>query len=124
MLFLACYNYINFNCLFWHLQLSQAKTNASEAFKQAEAAYQQSDRYLNRTKALINEGNELIANLTSVLNNNTASPDEIQKLAEEVGAGAGADLKCSYETNNTFLLFLDIGIGLGTWSRGNKGIGK
>lgn len=33
---------------------------------------------------MIVEGNELIANLTNILNNNTASPSEIRKLAEEV----------------------------------------
>lgn len=66
------------------LQLSQAKTNASEGYRRAESAYQQADRYLNTTKDLITEGNELIANLTKVLESNTASPSEIRKLAEEV----------------------------------------
>lgn len=38
---------------------------------------------------MIDEGGELINNLTEILNNNTASPSEIKKLAEEV----------SYETD-------------------------
>lgn len=33
---------------------------------------------------MITEGNELIGNLTAILNNNTASPAEIKKLADEV----------------------------------------
>ena len=41
---------------------------------------------MNRTKALITDGNDLIANLTEILNNNTASPAEIKKLAEEVSS--------------------------------------
>lgn len=40
--------------------------------------------YFNRTQAMITEGNELIGNLTAILNNNTASPAEIKKLADEV----------------------------------------
>lgn len=67
--------------------MSQAKTNATEAYKRAEIACQAANAYLNRSKALISEGNDLIANLTVILNNNTASPSEIKKLAEEVSFG-------------------------------------
>lgn len=66
------------------MKLSHAKNNATEAFKRAEDACTEANRYLNRTKTLINEGNDLIVNLTTILNNNTASPSEIKKLAEEV----------------------------------------
>lgn len=41
---------------------------------------------MNETKELIYQGNELIANLTNVLNNNTASPDEIRNIAEQTSA--------------------------------------
>lgn len=66
------------------MQLSQARANASEAFRRAEIVYESAALYLNRTKSLINEGNQLIQNLTGILQNNTASPSEIKKLAEEV----------------------------------------
>lgn len=65
-------------------QLSQAKLNATDAYKRAESALQQANSYFNRTRNLINEGNELIANLTGILHNKTASPEEIEKLANEV----------------------------------------
>lgn len=64
--------------------MSQAKSNATEAYKKAENALLVANTYLNRTKTLINDGNDLIANLSTILNNNTASPAEIKKLAEEV----------------------------------------
>lgn len=70
--------------IFFYFQLSQARTNATEAYRKAELACQAANAYLNRSKALISEGNDLIANLTVILNNNTASPGEIRKLAEEV----------------------------------------
>jgi len=66
--------------------LSQAKTNASEAYKKSEKAFIEADNYLNETKELISQGNDLIANLTNVLNNNTASPDEIRNIAEQTSA--------------------------------------
>lgn len=69
-----------------YFQLSQAKTNASEAFKKSEKAFIEAENYLNETKELIYQGNELIANLTNVLNNNTASPDEIRNIAEQTSA--------------------------------------
>lgn len=66
------------------VQLSQAKLNATEAYKKAENALLLANTHLNRTKAMIGDGNELITNLTNILNNNTASPVEIRKLADEV----------------------------------------
>lgn len=73
------------NCiLILHLQLSQAKSNATEAYKRAESALQQANAYFNRTRDQINKGNDLIANLTELLNDKTAPPEEIEKLANEV----------------------------------------
>lgn len=66
------------------MQLSQAKLNATDAYKRAEAALQQANSYFNRTKNMINDGNDLIGNLSAILNNKTASPQEIEKLANEV----------------------------------------
>lgn len=66
------------------LQLSQAKSNATEAYKRAENSLQIANDHLNRTKNMINQGNDLIANLTTILNNNTASPRELELLANDV----------------------------------------
>lgn len=58
--------------------------NATEAYKRAEAALQQANGYFNRTRNMIDDGNDLIGNLTAILNNKTASPEEIERLANEV----------------------------------------
>ena len=64
--------------------LSQAKTNASDAFRKSEKVFQEAEAFLNDTKNSIAIGNDLITNLTNVLNNNTASPNEIKSIAEKV----------------------------------------
>lgn len=74
------------NDFFIFFQLSQARANATEAFKRAEQASQQANAYLNETISSINYGNELISNLTEISQNNTASPKEIEDLAKEVSA--------------------------------------
>lgn len=85
--------------------------NATDAYKRAESALEQAGAYFNRTKSLITEGNELIANLTGILNNKTASPEEIEKLANEVSSHL--DYEFFFHINTItfvaiFSIFLDI----------------
>lgn len=65
--------------------LSHAKTNASEAFKKAEKAFQEAEGYLNATQQLSENGKDLITNLTNILNSNLASPSEIKEYIDKVG---------------------------------------
>lgn len=64
--------------------MSQAKTNASDAFHKSENAFLEAESYLNATKKLTEEGNKLVENLKDVLNGNIASPGEIKDFAEKV----------------------------------------
>uniref|UniRef100_W4VRM4 Putative laminin n=1 Tax=Corethrella appendiculata TaxID=1370023 RepID=W4VRM4_9DIPT len=64
--------------------MSQAKSNASEAHKKAQNASLVVEFYYNTTDQLITEANKLITNLTEVINNNEASPNEIKDLADQI----------------------------------------
>lgn len=78
---------------FLQLQLSQAKLNATDAYNRAEIALQQANNYFNRTRDQINKGSDLIGNLTDILNDKTAPPEEIEKLANEVSSDCNLSSK-------------------------------
>lgn len=64
--------------------LSQAKTNATEAWKRANNIFREAEDYYNVTSTGIETAKDAILQLTEVVSNTTASPEEIQALAEEV----------------------------------------
>ena len=64
--------------------MSQAKANASEAYKKATKIYDTAQMEFNKSEALIKESNDLINNLTEVINDNSASPGEIMNLAMQI----------------------------------------
>lgn len=63
--------------------LAQAKANASEAFSTAKSAHYDTELYLNRTNDFIKRGTESLTALSNILNDETASIDEIKELAEK-----------------------------------------
>ncbi|XP_059611859.1 laminin subunit beta-1 isoform X2 [Phlebotomus argentipes] len=63
--------------------LSQAKTNASEAWRRANGVFNESELYYNETDDYINVARSYITNLTDVINSNTALPSEIEAIADE-----------------------------------------
>ncbi|XP_055377658.1 laminin subunit beta-1 isoform X2 [Condylostylus longicornis] len=63
--------------------LAQAKQNASEAYIKASEAFEEAERYLNRTNKMIATGDELVNDLNNIINNQTASPESIEELAEK-----------------------------------------
>jgi laminin, beta 1 len=63
--------------------MSQAKTNASEAYRKATRAYESAKEYHNTTLDTVGNARELITYLTEAINNNTASPSEITALTED-----------------------------------------
>lgn len=64
--------------------LSQAKTNATEAWKRANNIFREAEEYYNLTSAGIDTAKDAIMQLTDVIRNNSASPEEIQAIAEDV----------------------------------------
>lgn len=64
--------------------VSHSKTEATDASKKAKETFDKVQQTYNATEALLSEGKELIANLTNVVSNNTASPNEIKSIAEEI----------------------------------------
>lgn len=64
--------------------LSQAKTNATEAWRRANKIFGFAEGYFNDTSEFIKLARNAIVQLTDVINNNTASPEEIQRLTDEV----------------------------------------
>lgn len=64
--------------------VSHSKTEAGDAHKKAKETFNKVEQTYNSTKALLTEGQELITNLTNVVSNNTASPNEIKNIAEEI----------------------------------------
>lgn len=67
--------------------LSQAKTNATEAWKRANKIFKDAETYSSETSEAIALSNSAVLQLTEALDNNVASPEEIQAIAEEVGVG-------------------------------------
>lgn len=65
--------------------LSQAKTNATEAWKRANSIFREAEEYYNLTSGGIETAKDAINQLTDITRNTTASPEEIQRIAEEVG---------------------------------------
>lgn len=64
--------------------VSHAKTEASDAHKKAKGNLKQVSETFNATEALLVKGKDLITNLTNVISNNTASPNEIKSIAEDI----------------------------------------
>lgn len=64
--------------------VSHSKTEAGEAHKKAKETFNKVEQTYNSTKSLLAEGKELITNLTNVVSNNTASPNEIKSIAEDI----------------------------------------
>lgn len=64
--------------------VSHSKTEAADAHKKAKETFDKVDQMYKSTDALLKEGRELITNLTNVVSNNTASPNEIKTIAEEI----------------------------------------
>lgn len=67
--------------------LSQAKTNATEAWKRANSIFREAEEYFNSTTTGMETASDAITQLADVIGNTTASPEEIQKIAEEVRGG-------------------------------------
>lgn len=65
--------------------LSQAKTNATEAWKRANSIFREAEEYYNTTSVGIETANDAVFQLTDVTKNSTASPETIQMIAAEVG---------------------------------------
>ncbi|XP_037959538.1 laminin subunit beta-1 [Teleopsis dalmanni] len=63
--------------------LFQAKVNASEAYQKAKSAYEDAERYRNRTNLNIKKGEAMILNLTEFLNNSTALPSDTKKISQK-----------------------------------------
>lgn len=64
--------------------VSHSKTEAGDAHKKAKETFDKVQQTYNSTEALLAEGRDLITNLTNVVSNNTASPNEIKSIAEEI----------------------------------------
>ncbi|XP_065087000.1 laminin subunit beta-1 isoform X1 [Ochlerotatus camptorhynchus] len=64
--------------------MSQAKTNASEAFKKAKRAHDKAKAHYDLTHLLIVQANGVVTALTDIIDNNTATPDKIRELAEQI----------------------------------------
>lgn len=64
--------------------VSHSKTEAADASKKAKETFDKVQQTYNSTEALLAEGRDLISNLTNVVSNNTASPNEIKSIAEEI----------------------------------------
>lgn len=64
--------------------MSQAKANASESYKKAKKTHDETQAHLEETKKLIDRSNVLVANLTDMIENTTASPGEMRALIEQV----------------------------------------
>ncbi|XP_058129242.1 laminin subunit beta-1 [Anopheles ziemanni] len=64
--------------------MSQAKANASESFKKAKKTHDETQAHLEETKKLIDRSNALVANLTDMIENTTASPGEMKALIDQV----------------------------------------
>lgn len=65
--------------------LSQAKTNATEAWKRANNIFREAEEYYNLTSAGIETAKDAVFQLNEIVKNKTATPEEIQAIAEEVG---------------------------------------
>jgi laminin beta 1 len=64
--------------------VSHAKTEAVEAHKKAKETFDKVQDTYSNTEGLLNDGRDLIGNLTSIISNNTASPAEIKEIAENI----------------------------------------
>lgn len=64
--------------------VSHSKTEANDSYKKAKETLDKVQQTYNSTEALLTEGRDLISNLTNVVSNNTASPNEIKSIAEEI----------------------------------------
>lgn len=64
--------------------VSHAKTEAVEAFKKAKETFDKVENTYNSTEMNLAKGRELIQNLNDILSNNTASPQEIEEIAQSV----------------------------------------
>lgn len=64
--------------------VSHAKTEAGDAHKKAKETFDKVQQTYNSTEKLLEEGKELITNLTNVIGNKTASPSEIKDIADEI----------------------------------------
>nr|XP_036214745.1 laminin subunit beta-1 [Bactrocera oleae]XP_036214746.1 laminin subunit beta-1 [Bactrocera oleae] len=63
--------------------LFQAKVNASEGYQKAKSAFEDAERYLNRTNENIKKGEATIEQLNNFINNNTALPTESRDIAQQ-----------------------------------------
>lgn len=63
--------------------ISQAKSSALDGYKKADLAFKVTEGYYNETEKLINEARDLIVTLTDLIENNTASPNDIKHLADQ-----------------------------------------
>jgi coxsackievirus/adenovirus receptor len=64
--------------------ISYAKSNALEAHKQAKDTFENVQLHFNATEEQIDKARDLINNLTNIINNNTASPNEIDTIVDQV----------------------------------------
>ena len=64
--------------------VSHAKTEAVDAHKEAKATFDRVQTEFNETEALLDKGRDFITNLTNVISNSSASPNEIKTIAEDV----------------------------------------
>lgn len=64
--------------------VSHSKTEAGDAHKKAKETFDKVQQTYTSTEALLKEGKDLSTHLTNVVSNNTASPNEIKEIAEEI----------------------------------------
>jgi coxsackievirus/adenovirus receptor len=64
--------------------VSHSKTEAGDAHKKAKETFDKVQETYSSTEALLSEGRDLITNLTDIVSNNTASPNEIKTIAEDI----------------------------------------
>lgn len=65
-------------------KVSHAKSDALEAHKKSKEVYDKIEHTYNSTDALLLEGRGLITNLTDIIANDTASPNEIKDVADHI----------------------------------------
>lgn len=99
--------------------LSQAKTNATDAWKRANLIFREAEEYYNETQKDINVAKDAFNQLTEIYKNSTASPEDIQKIAEEV---SGMHL-CKWLNEDHLILSFSVDLGpeLGIGSGADQG---
>jgi laminin, beta 1 len=64
--------------------VSHAKTEAADAHKKAKETFDKVQEAYTSTEFMLTKGRDLITNLTTIMSNNTASPNQIKTIAEDV----------------------------------------